>query len=593
MTCADAGGRLRPRILSNAVNVLSIIHAGIYFPTLSNGLKDIGTYLGCTWTEERASGIQSLVWRRRWEQTGEGAFKEKLQKYNQEDCDALKQITGSVYTIIEVGKHRGEEEAKKDTGLPIGWAEDFRVHFNRRDWGQASFILPDFKHINKCAYFDYQREKVFLRTSKAIRKDCIARARRRRKIKKLRPNRVIWIRSKKCPHCGDTDIVRFSNQKHIKIAYDLKITPGGIRRQVIHCTAALHKCRGCYKFFLPERYKRRDKHFHALKCWAMYHHGVHRVSLENLAVMFEDFFGIRINVQELHMIKCLMGRHYRPTWKLILQRVITGNLLHIDETLVHLSKGKGYVWAFTNLEEVAYWFRPSREGDFLQSLLKDFRGVLVSDFFSAYDSLPCPQQKCLVHLLRDFNGDLQSNPYDEEFKSLAAEFGQLLSPIINTIDEYGLKKRHLHKHKSDVDRFYRTLASRQYRSELAESYQKRLIKNQDKLFTFLDHDGVPWNNNNAEHAIKRFAYYRRIADGMVNEKCLSDYLVLLSIYMTCKFKGVSFLKFLLSGEKDVDEFCRSTPKQSKAPPLEVYPKGFPRPYTSYLNKKKPQNEPQE
>ena len=36
----------------------------------------------------------------------------------------------------------------------------------------------------------------------------------------------------------------------------------------------------------------------------------------------------------------------------------------------------------------------------------------------------------------------------------------------------------------------------------------RLLKWQNKLFTFIRHDSVPWNNNNAENAIKQFAYYR-------------------------------------------------------------------------------------
>ena len=58
-----------------------------------------------------------------------------------------------------------------------------------------------------------------------------------------------------------------------------------------------------------------------------------------------------------------------------------------------------------------------------------------------------------------------------------------------------------------------TLAARVYRSELAEGYQKRLLKNEGKLFTFLDHDGVPWNNNDAEHAIKAFASFRELYDG--------------------------------------------------------------------------------
>jgi hypothetical protein len=308
----------------------------------------------------------------------------------------------------------------------------------------------------------------------------------------------------------------------------------------------------------------------------MYQHVVHRVSLENLKAMFEECFGLRIGLSDLHMMKSLMAQRYRDTWNHILQRIISGNVIHADETLVHLQKEKGYVWVLTNLEEVVYLYKPSREGDFLQELLKGFTGVLISDFFSAYDSLPCQQQKCLVHLIRDFNNDLLGNPYDVEFKSLASEFGQILRDIIATVDRYGLTRRHLHKHWADVRRFYRALTSRQYHSELAESYQKRLIKNENKLFTFLDHDGVPWNNNNAEHAIKGFAYYRQITDGKIRKQGLSDYLILLSIYQTCKYKGVSFLKFLLSQEKDVDKFCQEGPKPYGPPSLELYPKGFPR-----------------
>ena len=109
---------------------------------------------------------------------------------------------------------------------------------------------------------------------------------------------------------------------------------------------------------------------------------------------------------------------------------------------------------------------------------------------------------------------------------------------------------------------------------MAEIYQDRLTKNQAKLFTFLRHDGVPWNNNNAEHAIKYYAKYRVISDGKVTATGLSDYLVLLSIYQTCKYKGVSFLKFLLSQERDIDAFCGGGERRWPDSRLEVYPKGF-------------------
>jgi hypothetical protein len=151
------------------------------------------------------------------------------------------------------------------------------------------------------------------------------------------------------------------------------------------------------------------------------------------------------------------------------------------------------------------------------------------------------------------------------YKSLAVEFGQLLRSIVNTIDEHGLKKEHLQQHKAEVSQFFRDLESRVYRSEVAMSYQNRFTRTESKLFTFLDYDGVPWNNNPAEHAVKAFAYYRRLCDGMMGEEGLSDYLVLLSVQQTCKYRGVSFLKFLLSQEEDVEAYCHRRRKKNPPP----------------------------
>ena len=314
----------------------------------------------------------------------------------------------------------------------------------------------------------------------------------------------------------------------------------------------------------------------------MYQHVVHRISLQQVEVMFEDCFGLRVGIKEVLMIKALMARRYRQTCKGILARIVAGGLVHVDETEVNLQKGKGYVWVLASMEDVVYIYRPNREADFLRDLLRDFKGVLVSDFYPGYDSLPCEQQACLVHLIRDMNADLMGSPYDEEFKALAAEFGKLLRSIVGTIDKYGLKKRHLHKHKAEVARFFRDLAARVYRSELAEGYQKRLLKNEGRLFTFLDHDGVPWNNNAAEHAIKAFACFRELYDGQMSEEGLSDYLVLLSVQQTCKYRGVSFLKFLLSREEDVAAFRERRRTGNEPPALEVYPDGFSRTHRKTL-----------
>ena len=77
-----------------------------------------------------------------------------------------------------------------------------------------------------------------------------------------------------------------------------------------------------------------------------------------------------------------------------------------------------------------------------------------------------------------------------------------------------------------------------------------------KLFTYLDHDDCPWNNNNAEHAIIPFAKYRTYRDSHFTKKTITEYLALLSIQQTCIYRGVKFLDFLRSGTESIEDFCK-------------------------------------
>ena len=208
------------------------------------------------------------------------------------------------------------------------------------------------------------------------------------------------------------------------------------------------------------------------------------------------------------------------------------------------------------MNTVFYLFRENREADFLKELLNEFRGVLVSDFYPGYDSLSCFQQKCLIHLIRDLNSDLFTNQFNEEYKILVQGFSDLMIDIVNTIDKMGLRKRYLKKYKKDVYRFYKQIIYKNGETEIMIKWQKRFKKNEGKLFTFLDHDGCPWNNNNAEHAIIPFAIYRTYRDAHFTKKSITEYLTLLSIQQTCKYRGVKFLDFLRSGTESIEDFCK-------------------------------------
>jgi hypothetical protein len=137
-----------------------------------------------------------------------------------------------------------------------------------------------------------------------------------------------------------------------------------------------------------------------------------------------------------------------------------------------------------------------------------------------------------------------------------------------------------------VASFFGRLDEQSFTSEAADALRGRLLKNREKLFTFLDHDGVPWNNAIAENAIKRFAYYREDTAGLMTESGLNDYLVLLSIFQTCRNRGISFLKFLLSREQDIDSFCEGKRSKQRPPLIEVYPDGYIPPHFVKLKSKR-------
>ena len=279
----------------------------------------------------------------------------------------------------------------------------------------------------------------------------------------------------------------------------------------------------------------------------------HQVNIITIQRIFSESFGINVSPGTLNSMKTQMASRYRRTVNKLQRAIVSGPMLHVDETPV---KVKGYsspyVWVLATMDTVVYFFRPNREADHLKKLLRNFKGVLVSDFYPGYESIACPQQKCLIHLIRDLNDDFLQNQFDQQYKQIVMSFSDLLNETVSTVNERGLKKKYLRKHKKSVTLFYKNVIGVDSNTELAEKWRKRFEKNRDTLFTFLDYDNCPWNNNNAEHAITPFAEYRTRRRTDFTEKTIKEYLILLSVQQTCRYRGISFLEFLRSGRRWFD-----------------------------------------
>jgi predicted RecB family nuclease len=532
-------------ILKRLVNVNNYIYGKVYFPVRSNSLKEIGQFIGASWTSPDASGLQSLVWRYHWENSQKMEYKQKLVIYNHEDCQALKLLVDFLYVIKE----------RDDSLLDI----DCFIHSKKsRSTKVKNPLHRQLESILNFAHADYDKKKIYFREENESNKDSPKKPVRTTPLRKYRRvTKVIQVpKASECQKCGNKSLQE-SKTKSERIQVDLVFTKNGVRKSVKKYWALYAYCQKCKRYSKSPEFSvsgRPKIYGYGFKIWIVYLRVALRLPYRNIIMAIEDMFNERLAINTITDYLQEVAYDYAQTEGQIIQKLLDSPFLHVDETLVNIDHINQYVWGFTDGKHVVFKYTLSRDASFVHEFLADYEGVLISDFYPGYDSLNCKHQKCLVHIIRDLNNDLWSNPFDVEFGNFVSEIKNLLVPIMEAIQKYGLKKRNLNKFKRAVEKFYvSTIIDHSYKSDLCSKYQERFIKYRESLFTFIEQDGIPWHNNPAENALRAITLQLNISGGL-HKSVIEEYLVLLGIKQTCKFQDKSFLKFLLSKEKDVDFF---------------------------------------
>lgn len=203
------------KLKKSAVNVLSLIYGKVYFPTYGNSLKEIATFTGFKWAEDKASGLQSIAWRKQWESTLTAGDKEVLLQYNRDDCAALENV---VSVLRGISNHEDNRLSN------IASIEDIKVT-NPYKFGAVDFCLPEFDYINKCAYFDYQRNKISLSRESQQRRLRARRSQRTRRTCRVSKTIVI-APGTRCVACESESLYKHGRYK--KIVFDLKFSKFGV-----------------------------------------------------------------------------------------------------------------------------------------------------------------------------------------------------------------------------------------------------------------------------------------------------------------------------------------------------------------------------
>ena len=537
-------------ICERLVNLNSQVYGKVYFPVRSNSLKVLGRFLGASWTEPDASGLQSLVWRHRWEVARRPEYRQKLVSYNAEDCEALRILTEELARL----------RTDADSALNVDYVDQPKQ--NATDLGTELHAALD--QVRLCANFNYRNRQICFRPElDTARKKGPGALKGHQGYERTVPvgrRTVIRVASKRnCPkHKGER--LQTSGKNAEKVIVDLNFGKTGCRKIVIKYSGEKRYCPRCEQYYEPPSIQRLGAQTfgHGFRAWSVYQRIILRLPYRMITQAMEDLFHETASEASIINFVASFGEYYRRTESALLKRLLESPFIHVDETRLSIRGVDQYVWVFTDGQHVVFRLTETRETTVVRDLLKGFQGVLVTDFYAGYDALDCRQQKCWVHLVRDLNEDLWKFPFDEELQTFVSAVKDLIVPIIEAIHRRRLKARHLRRFKKQVDRFYATvIVDREYALDVTKKYQKRFARYRQSLFRFLDEDGIPWNNNTAERAIRHLAVQRKIS-GTFHPRGAIAYLELLGIAQTCRFQEKSFLQFLLSKELDVDHFQYST-----------------------------------
>jgi len=349
---------------------------------------------------------------------------------------------------------------------------------------------------------------------------------------------------------------------------DLVYSKNGCRKTVTKYLRPKGYCQNCQQYYSPESgddFPTFHLYGRGLQAWVVYQRLVLRLPYRLITQATEDLFDIHISGANIVNFLNDFAGYYADTEHLLIEHILASPFIHVDETTINIRGVDHYAWVFTDGTHVIFRMTETREATIVHDVLSGYQGILISDFYPGYDSVKCRQQKCLVHLIRDLNDDLWKSPFDSEFEAFILEVKNLIVPMLEAVQKYGLKKRHLQKFSKQIDQFYeRVITDRTYHSDLTIRYQSRFKRYRQSLFTFIEYDGIPWNNNMAERAIRHLAVQRKIS-GFFFKSVAPQYLLMLGITQTCRFQEKSLLKFLMSGEQDIDTLKAAKPLKRSIP----------------------------
>jgi hypothetical protein len=361
------------------------------------------------------------------------------------------------------------------------------------------------------------------------------------------PDKIVRIEASHCESCGASlhEVEGTVGQ----VAQEVDIPP--IRpitteyRQIIKVC----DCGHCNCPALPsEAEVRIGPHMSAL---ITYLNVEHSLPYGRLAQVATDVLGFPISEGTVANKLKQMQRLAKDIIQRIKAHVIAAAWAGSDETRTRIGGKKFWQWVWQSAE-ASYYVVDKRRGYAVvaEHFTQSYHGVLIHDCWCAQNNTPAlSHQLCHAHLVRNLQYAI-----DKERSLFAYRVQRLLLKSQRARDAIWQEGVTAERRQAVIqfyqDEFAKLLAMPLVGKE-ERRLQKRLIKHQDWIFTFMSYPDVPSDNNSSERAIKAAKLKDKISGGFRSEAGASCFAGLLSLTQTLRKQHLPVLdslKAVLAGQ---------------------------------------------
>jgi transposase len=289
-----------------------------------------------------------------------------------------------------------------------------------------------------------------------------------------------------------------------------------------------------------------------LSAWLHYGNGN---TLSQISSVFNNHLHFQVSDGGFISAWHRMAEVLRPWYDQIGEEAKSSAVLNADETGWRVSGQTQWLWCFTTPTLTFYMIDRCRGAHVLLNFFNEtFAGILVTDFWSSYNMVECAaRQACLPHLLRELEKTDKCDPTDE-WVGFRKKLKRILKDSLRLgrqRDEVGEAFR---SRRRRLDLRVKALTGQVSSNKNVNRIIKRLNRYEDALFTFLDHENVPPDNNRAEREIRPAVIIRKNSLANRSQNGADIQALLMSIYRTLKLRKLDPLETITNALR---EYVRS------------------------------------